>query len=123
MRSGGQAQSILGNDPSLRRLFWILLENAIKYTPPGGKIGVSLDQADNQPRVTVMDSGIGISGAALPHIFDRFCRADASRSYEEGTGLGLAIAKWIADIHHATLTAESVEGCGTNFQVLFPLAA
>lgn len=119
---GGQSQSILGDEPSLRRLFWILLDNAIKYTPPGGRIGVSLDLADNQPRVTVTDSGIGIPVAALPHIFDRFYRADVSRSYEEGTGLGLAIAKWIADIHHAALTAKSVEGCGTTFQVLFPPA-
>lgn len=114
--------SVRGDDASLRRLFWILLDNAIKYTPPGGKISVSLNRADNRSCVTVTDSGIGIPDAALPHIFDRFYRADASRSYEEGTGLGLAIAKWIADIHQAALSAKSVEGCGTTFRVLFPSA-
>jgi heavy metal sensor kinase len=119
----GQAHFVLGDEPSLRRLFWILLDNAIKYTPPGGSIAIALAQSGNRSRVTVADSGIGIPSSALPHIFDRFYRADASRSYEEGTGLGLAIAKWIADIHHATLSAESVEGRGTTFQVLFPPAA
>jgi len=119
---GGQPQSVLGDEARLRRLFWILLDNAIKYTPPGGRIAVSLDQPGSRSRVTVTDSGIGITRDALPHIFDRFYRADASRSYEEGTGLGLAIAKWIADIHQAVLSAESTEGCGTTFRVLFPPA-
>lgn len=117
----GKTHFVLGDEPSLRRLFWILLDNAIKYTPPGGSIAISLGQSGNRSCVTVADSGIGIPSAALPQIFDRFYRADASRSYEEGTGLGLAIAKWIADIHHATLTADSSEGRGTTFQVLFPL--
>lgn len=116
----GLSHSVRGDETSLRRLLWILLDNAIKYTPPGGKIDVSLARAGNRSRVTVTDNGIGIPDAALPHIFDRFYRADASRSYEEGTGLGLAIAKWIADIHHATLSARSAEGCGATFEVLFP---
>jgi two-component system, OmpR family, heavy metal sensor histidine kinase CusS len=111
---------VSGDEASLGRLFWILLDNAIKYTPPGGKIGASLDKVGNRSRVTVTDNGIGIPDAALPHVFDRFYRADASRSYEEGTGLGLAIAKWIADTHQATLSAQSAEECGTTFQVVFP---
>jgi heavy metal sensor kinase len=119
---GVKSHSVRGDETSLRRLFWILLDNAIKYTPPGGKISVSLDYAGDRSRVTVTDSGIGIPDVALPHIFDRFYRADASRSYEEGTGLGLAIAKWIADIHFATISPQSAEGCGTTFQVVFPPA-
>jgi heavy metal sensor kinase len=115
--------SICGDETSLRRLFWILLDNAIKYTPAGGRIALSLDCVNGRSRVTVTDTGIGISAAALPHIFDRFYRADASRSYEEGTGLGLAIAKWIAGIHQATLTAHSDEGLGATFQLVFPPAA
>jgi sensor histidine kinase regulating citrate/malate metabolism len=68
-------------------------------------------------RRRVARGGSGVNGGG------RADRADTSRSYEEGTGLGLAIAKWIADIHPATLTAESVEGCGTTFRVLFQPAA
>ena len=113
---------ITGDASSLRRLIWILLDNAIKYTPSGGHIQVGLDLSSEEARISVRDSGVGIPDSALPHIFDRFYRIDASHGQEEGTGLGLAIAKWIADVHHAVVSVESVERSGTTFQVRFRLA-
>jgi signal transduction histidine kinase len=73
-------------------------------------------------RFSTLRSGIGISDADLPHIFERFYRADPSRSQVEGSGLGLAIAKWIADLHHADLPVESPQQKGSAFRVVFPLA-
>ena len=73
--------------------------------------------------VLVRDTGVGIASANLPHIFDRFYRADPSRSDIEGTGLGLAIAKWIADQHHAELSVTSEVHKGTEFQLVLPLCS
>ncbi|MGA8783481.1 MAG: ATP-binding protein [Terracidiphilus sp.] len=112
--------SVLGDFATLRRLVWILLDNALKYTPARGSIDVALSANHKVATVQVRDSGAGISKADLPRIFDRFYRADPSRSHIEGTGLGLAIAKWIAEIHHAELSVESKENQGTIFQVVFP---
>lgn len=114
---------IWGDYSSVRRLLWTLLENAVKYTPAPGSIGIALTTAAEKVTVTVEDNGIGISEADLSRIFQRFYRADQSRSEVEGFGLGLAIATWIADIHHADLTVESVEHVGSTFQVVFPLHA
>ena len=111
---------VLGDASSLRRLFNILLDNAIKYTPAAGAIEVELSTSESKPTVTVRDSGIGIPESALAHIFDRFYRVDAARTEHDGTGLGLAIAKWIANIHLAALTVQSSEGNGTTFQLVFP---
>ena len=110
-----------GDYSSLRRLLWILLDNAAKYTPAPGTIQVTVSAAADQVSVTVEDHGIGIPAADLPHIFERFYRADPSRSQVEGSGLGLAIAKWIADIHHARFTVESQENSGSVFQLVFPV--
>jgi signal transduction histidine kinase len=112
---------ITGDGVSLRRLLWILLDNAIKYTPAGGHVDVSLQVADMEARISVRDSGIGIPEAALPHVFERFYRADKARASEEGAGLGLAIAKWISDIHLAALSVTSTENLGSTFQVAFRL--
>jgi heavy metal sensor kinase len=113
---------ITGDASSLRRLIWILLDNAVKYTPAGGQIQVGLRIADGEAQVSVRDSGVGIPQSALPHIFERFYRIDASRSQEDGTGLGLAIAKWIAEVHQAVVSVESAENAGTSFQIAFRLA-
>jgi signal transduction histidine kinase len=113
--------TISGDRSSLRRLLWTLLDNAVKYTPACGRIEVALQQVGSEALVTVRDNGIGIPEALLPRIFERFFRADPSRSEVEGAGLGLAIAKWIADIHHAALSVQSSEGEGTVFAVVFPL--
>ncbi len=111
------------NDPALRRLLLLLVDNAVKYTPAGGRITVSVGMDPSGATVTVSDTGIGIPDAALPHVFERFYRVDESRSREAGgAGLGLAIAQWIAERHHASLEAESVVGQGSAFRVRFPSA-
>jgi len=111
---------VLGDFASLRRLFWILLDNAVKYTPPPGRIEVSLSSSAHELVVAVRDNGIGISEEDLPRIFDRFYRADPSRGRVEGSGLGLAIAKWIAEKHRARLSVASTVHSGTTFEVVFP---
>ena len=118
----GEPAWIAGDRSSLRRLFSILLDNAIKYTPPGGRIEMELTVQASQAAVTVKDTGIGIPEAYLPRIFDRFARADPSRGEVGGTGLGLAIAKWIAGIHDAKLSVQSREQEGTTFTLEFRLA-
>lgn len=112
---------VLGDHESLYRLLWILLENAVKYTPAPGRIRVGLTIAAEEVTVAVEDNGIGISTTDLPHIFDRFFRSDPSRSQVEGSGLGLAIAKWISDVHGARFLVDSKEGRGSVFQVILPL--
>jgi signal transduction histidine kinase len=108
-----------GDRSTLRRLFSILLDNAIKYTPTRGRIEVELKATSSLAVVSVTDTGIGIPEALLPRIFDRFVRADPSRGEVGGTGLGLAIAKWIADAHDASLTVRSREREGSIFTVEF----
>lgn len=118
---GARLVNVRGDFTTLRRLLWILLDNALKYTPPPGRIEVALSATDKQATVMVRDSGAGISEADLPHIFDRFYRADPSRSQIEGAGLGLAIAKWIAEMHHAELSVASELRKGTVFQLVLPV--
>jgi heavy metal sensor kinase len=111
---------VLGDFASLRRLLWILVDNALKYTPAPGKIEVSLATVAEGTTLSVRDNGIGISATDLPRIFDRFYRADPSRGMVEGNGLGLAIAKWIAETHQAELLVASQESAGTIFWLTFP---
>jgi heavy metal sensor kinase len=118
---GTQLVKVLGDFPTLRRLLWILLDNALKYTPAPGEIDVALSAGGGRATVTVRDSGVGISETELPHIFDRFYRADPSRSQIEGAGLGLAIAKWIATLHRADLTVTSHVQKGTIFRLDVPI--
>jgi signal transduction histidine kinase len=115
----GSAPTLMGNAASLRRLLWILLDNAIKYTPTSGHVDVSIHTRLGSTVVEVVDNGIGIAGNDLPRIFDRFYRADPSRSQVEGNGLGLSIAKWIADLHRAQIHVSSQEGQGSSFSVVF----
>ena len=113
---------VQANDPALRRLLLLLVDNAVKYTPAGGRITVSIGQDTGGATLAVRDTGIGIPDSALPHVFERFYRADDSRNRDAGgAGLGLSIAKWIAERHHASLEAESVLGQGSTFRVRFPL--
>jgi len=113
--------NVQGDFTFLRRLLWILLDNALKYTQAPGRIDVALSANSHRATVEVRDTGVGIATADLPHIFDRFYRADPSRSNIDGTGLGLAIAKWIAELHHADLTVASELRKGTVFQLVLPL--
>jgi len=113
---------VRGDASALRRLFLILIDNAIKYTPEGGEISVSLRTNGALATGEVRDNGLGITAEDLPNIFERFYRADKSRSREiGGAGLGLAIAKWIADAHSASIQVESAPGQGSVFRVQMPL--
>lgn len=114
-----ESMTVLGHAPSLQRLLWILLDNAIKYTPESGCVDVSLRDNKGGPLLEVTDTGIGISESDLPYIFDRFYRADPSRSEVEGSGLGLSIAKWIADLHHVRIDVHSHLGIGSSFILNF----
>jgi heavy metal sensor kinase len=118
--SSQPSTTVLGDFRSLCRMLWVLLDNALKYTNPPGRIEVDLSTVSGQVNIVVRDSGIGIGPTDLPHIFDRFYRADPSRSQVEGTGLGLAIAKWIAEIHHVELSVTSEECKGSTFRLAFP---
>jgi heavy metal sensor kinase len=114
---------VSGNAPSLRRLFLILIDNAVKYTPREGRISVVLEATDDAAVTEIRDTGVGISPTDLPHIFERFYRADESRSRESGgTGLGLSIAKWIAEAHHGSISVVSKVGEGSVFRVQIPLS-
>lgn len=117
----GVSLQILGNKERLIQLFTILLDNAVKYSNENGVVAVSTHQEDGQAIVEVLDTGIGISAVDLPHIFERFYRADASRSKNSvvGYGLGLAIAKSIVEEHKGLITATSEVGKGTVFKVTF----
>ena len=109
---------------SLQRLFLILTDNAIKYTPASGHVRVSMDTESDDAVVRIQDAGIGISKEDLPFIFDRFYRADKVRSREAGgAGLGLSIARWIAEAHHASVSANSTLGEGSTFEVRIPRVA
>jgi signal transduction histidine kinase len=125
---------IQGDSARLRQLFLNLITNAIKYTPRGGHVEITLSlRNNNEIGFTVRDNGVGIAAADLPHIFDRFWRADKVRSRRitdgrnvverGGFGLGLAIAQWIAQAHGGTLTAQSRLGRGSTFTVLLPVVA
>ena len=101
-----------------------LLDNAIRYSPNGGEVIVSVSQGNGEARIEVHDSGPGISSAELQNIFERFHRGDASRSRETGGyGLGLAIAKAMIEAYGGTIAAKSSEGNGTTFGVCLPFAA
>ncbi len=113
--------TVAGDEVRLRQLMLILIDNALKYTDPGGQVRVSLSRVDNRARLVVEDSGIGIPPQDVPHIFERFYRVDRAREHESGgTGLGLAIARWIVQAHHGTIKVESELGKGTKFQVELP---
>jgi len=104
-------------------LFLILIDNAVKYTPREGRISVVLDASDDAAVTEIRDTGVGISPVDLPHIFERFYRADESRSRESGgTGLGLSIAKWIAEAHQGKISVVSKVGEGSVFRVQIPLS-
>ena len=117
--------TILGDRVRLRQLFLNLVTNAIKYTSRGGTVEVTVKRRDGEVQFAVRDTGIGISAADLPYIFERFWRADRARSRlseRGGFGLGLAISQWIAQAHGGTLTVQSRLHRGSTFTVSIPIA-
>ena len=99
------------------------MDNSLKYTDKGGKVDLTVAHENSHVRVAVADTGHGIPAEALPHVFDRFYRADKARSREQGgTGLGLAIAKWITDGHGGKIGIQSVPNQGTTVTVELPAA-
>jgi signal transduction histidine kinase len=117
---GALDEAPVNADPALlRQLFMILLDNAVSFTPEGGLVTASVQMNGRSCKVTIEDSGAGIPDAALPHIFDRFYRADPARG-RAGAGLGLSIARWIVDEHQADISVKSREGQGTTVTVEFP---
>jgi heavy metal sensor kinase len=111
-----------GDAAWLERVILNLLDNAIKFSPSGGHIQVSVISEGHRAKLRVADEGIGIPPEALPHVFERFYRAEPSRSKRiPGVGLGLALAKWIVEKHRGSITVESEPGHGTCFTVWLPL--
>lgn len=107
---------------AIRRLLLILIDNAVKYTPAGGRCEIALCQIQDQAHIAVKDTGIGIPESDLDFIFERFRRADRARCRETpGAGLGLAIARWITQMHGGTISAESTLGAGSVFHIRLPL--
>jgi signal transduction histidine kinase len=116
--------TVQGDEGRLRQLLLILLDNALKYTDPGGRVDIALARDDNRARLVVSDTGIGIPAEDLPHIFERFYRVDRAREHESGgTGLGLSIAQWIVQAHHGNIKVDSDVGRGTRFQIDIPAAS
>jgi signal transduction histidine kinase len=110
-----------GYESLLFRLVFNLAENAIKYTPKGGSIEVSLERQNSSAVLQVKDNGPGIAPDAQEHIFERFYRGDPARE-GSGTGLGLALVRAIVEFHHGQIHVSSALGEGTGFRVSLPLA-
>lgn len=113
---------VQGDLPRLRQLFFILMDNAVKYTDAGGRVSLALENDSNRALVTVADTGIGIPESDMPYIFERFSRGEKARATRtEGTGLGLSIAKSITEAHDGNIFVESRAGQGTKISLVFPL--
>ena len=138
MRPAAEARGITLNvqlDPSARgawcdsvriqQVVWNLVSNAVKFTPKGGRVDVTLSREQSSFQIQVSDNGQGISSELLPHVFDRFRQADSStRRRFAGLGLGLSIVKYIVEAHGGTVEASSPgEGKGSTFTVRLPIRA
>lgn len=115
-----QPAIIRADESALRRLVMILADNALKFTPAGGRIGVRMIASESECAIEVSDTGSGIRSGDLPHVFERFYRADPARTPGTGIGLGLAIARTIVEAHHGRIEAFSAVETGTTFRVVFP---
>jgi signal transduction histidine kinase len=114
---------VRGDEDRLKQLLLILLDNALKYTPTQGTVAVGLRRVENEAEMVVHDTGVGIPEDALPHVFERFYRADPGRGRDPGgTGLGLPIADWIVRQHGGRIDITSSLGAGTTVTVRLPMA-
>ena len=124
-RLGGAPQQIIGDAARLQQVVWNLLQNAIKFTPEGGRVELRLERADQHVRLIVSDTGKGIEPEFLPAVFDRFSQSDMSRTRRHGgLGLGLSLVKQLVEMHGGTIEAASAgAGQGATFTVTLPLGA
>jgi heavy metal sensor kinase len=110
-----------GDEELVRRMVMNLIDNAIRYTPAGGNVTVSLDSRGGGIAIRVADTGTGIAPGIVPHVFERFYRGDKARSRQDGGfGLGLAIVKWVAESHNGKVDLSSTPGAGSTFTVTLP---
>lgn len=106
----------------LTQVFRNLLDNASKYTPNGGEISLAVNTLDKEVMITITDNGVGISEAALPHVFDLFVQDTQGTHSNNGLGIGLSVVRDLVDAHHGRVTAESAgRGCGSKLTVILPL--
>ncbi len=114
-----------GNKDALADMLGVIIGNAVKYSPPKTAIVISSKRADGRAILKVTDKGMGIKASELPHIFDRFYRADSSRARQNvpGYGLGLSIAKRIVDMHKGAIAVTSTPGKGSTFTINLPLSS
>jgi len=123
MRLSGEAARIDGDPDRLAQVLVNLIDNALRHTPAGGHIDISVRESDRATLLVVRDTGVGIPFNDLPHVFERFYVVDRSRAREAtGTGLGLSIVKQIVEAHGGTVTAESEFGLGSTFTCAFPMS-
>jgi len=116
-----QIPTIETDEYLLRQLLTNLLDNAIKYTPKGGRIGLKINPVKGSVQFEISDTGIGIPQEHIPRIFERFYRVDPARSREMGgTGLGLSIVKHIVNLHHGFVKVESTMNVGSKFIITLP---
>ena len=117
--------TVLGDEARLIQVVMNLVENAVRYTNPGGRVSVAVEARQDQARLSVRDTGIGIAPEHLPHIFERFYRADPARRHTSGNsnGLGLSIVEWVVRAHGGVVSVESQLGQGSCFTVMLPLAS
>jgi signal transduction histidine kinase len=115
---------VLCSPERLRQVLWNLATNAIKFTPPGGRVDVTLKRSGTHAEITVADNGVGISAEALPHVFELFRQEDSSSTrVHGGLGLGLALVKSMVELHGGQVEAASAgKGKGASFTVMLPLA-
>jgi signal transduction histidine kinase len=115
--------SVLATEDGLHRIFLNLIGNAIKYTLPGGRVNVRMDQCEDEVVTAIIDSGVGIPEADLPHVFEEFYRAsNVKQEGITGTGLGLAIVKDLVERYEGRISVHSTVGEGTTFTVVLPMA-
>jgi PAS domain S-box-containing protein len=119
------AGAVLGDATRLQQVIWNLLSNAVKFTPKDGHVYVRLERAGSHAQLTVTDTGQGIKGDFLPHVFERFKQADSTDTRQHGgLGLGLAIVRSLVEMHGGTVTADSRgDGLGATFTLRFPVSA
>lgn len=113
---------VWGDADRLQQLVLNLIDNSLKYTPPGGQVVIGLEKNGKWARIIVSDTGIGIAAEHLPHIFERFYRVDKARTrVQGGSGLGLSITRWIAEAHGGSIAVTSKPGNGTTFTINLPI--